>query len=205
MKRPKPRRRPATKLQAPLFEYAEGNERGKALVVALELYLDEHPAWAEGMDYLISLGVQPDDAMLAVWYSLAKKDRGTREQLAQRLGISRQVTYQWEERHTYPLGEAVLTIRDLGRMVRMQRVGQWVPDIERRLLLNATRADANAALIALALKYAGEITDEVTLHLQGKDDGPVEIIRRADELSDDELAAIAARSGPRTVSPAASA
>jgi hypothetical protein len=198
MKRPKPRRRPATKLQSPLFEYAEGNERGKALVVALELYLDEHPAWAEGIDYLTSLGVQPDDAMLAVWYSLAKKDRGTREQLAQRLGISRQVTYQWEERHTYPLGGAVLTIRDLGRMVRMQRVGQWVPDIERRLLLNATRADANAALIALALKYAGVITDEVTLHLQGKGDGPMEI-RRAAELSDDELAAIAARSGPRTV------
>jgi hypothetical protein len=174
-------------------------------VVALELYLDEHPAWAEGMDYLISLGVQPDDAMLAVWYSLAKKDRGTREQLAQRLGISRQVTYQWEERHTYPLGGAVLTIRDLGRMVRMQRVGQWVPDIERRLLLNATRADANAALIALALRYSGAtITDDVVLHLQGKGDGPVDI-RRADELSDDELAAIAARSGPRTVEPAASA
>jgi len=189
-----------------LFEYAEGNERGKALVVALEMYLDEHPAWAEGIDYLISLGVQPDDAMLAVWYSLAKKDRGTREQLAQRLGISRQVTYQWEERHTYPIGKAVLTIRDLGRMVRMQRVGQWVPDIERRLLLNATQADANAALIALALRYSGAtITDEVVLHLQGKGDGPVDIRRRADELSDDELAAIAARSGPRTVESAASA
>lgn len=205
MKRPQPRRKRSTKLQAPLFEFAEGNERGKALVVALELYLDEHPAWAEGMDYLVSLGVQPDDAMLAVWYSLAKKDRGTREQLAQRLGISRQVTYQWEERHTYPIGQAVLTIRDLGRMVRMQRVGQWVPDIERRLLLNATRADANAAIIALALRYSGAtITDDVVLHLQGKGDGPMDI-RRVDELSDDELAAIAARSGSGTVEPAASA
>jgi len=185
------RRRPS-RIQPALFEWKDGNEHGKALVVALEMYLDEHPAWGEAMDFLATMGVQPDDAMLAVWYSLPKKDRGTREELARRLGISRAVTYQWEERHRYTIKNAVLTIEDLGRLVRLRRVGTWVPDLERRLYLNATRADANAPIIALALKYAGALTDDMTLHLQGKGENPI-TLKRADEMNDDELATLAVR------------
>ncbi len=199
----RPRRR-SSRLQPALFEWKDGNEHGKALVVALEMYLDEHPAWGEAMDFLATMGVQPDDAMLAVWYSLPKKDRGTREELARRLGVSRAVTYQWEERHRYTIKDAVLTIEDLGRLVRLRRVGTWVPDIERRLYLNATRADANASIIALALKYAGALGDDITLHLQGKGENPI-TIRRADEMSDDELAAIAGRGVPGAAEPTAGA
>jgi DNA-binding XRE family transcriptional regulator len=196
-KRKRPIDRRTRNAQPALFQWELGNEHGKALVVALEMFLDEHPAWSEGMDFLATINVQPDDAMLAVWYSLPKKDRGTREELARRLGVSRAVTYQWEDRHTYPVRDAVLTIEDLGRVLRLKRVGTWVPDIERRLYLNATRADANAAIIALALKYAGALDDDLTLHVQGKGDSPI-TIKRADEMTDDELAALAQRGGQGT-------
>jgi hypothetical protein len=167
--------------------------------VEIEQWLDTAPpAWRDNFLFLRANGISVTDALLIAWMALDRKSRKmarleTREHLADFLGVSRPVTYQWEERHRYN----EKSMRYWADVLRVRAVAERLGDVDGNLYRLSVRAETNANMIALYYKRAGILVDESKLHLVGAQDGPVEI-KRADELSDDELAAIAAGSGDGT-------
>jgi hypothetical protein len=174
--------------QPALFEWASQDD-SHVIMDALDAWLKDKPLWRDGYDFLLANGVSPQDALLTVWVSLARKERGvlkTRQEFAERMGVSRPVTYQWEDRHTYAMSGGKLTIRDLAEVLRVRRMNELVGDVDQRLYLNAKRADANSALIALFYKRSQVMKDDLTLHVMGQDEGPVQYV----DVTKEELDAI---------------
>ena len=151
------------------------------------------PAWREGYDYLLATkpGIQYYDALLAVWLSVGKDDRGTlktRDDFARFIGVSRAVTYQWQERRP--------EILDWAReIVELRFDNSKIAAVDQRVITKATSTRTTVPWVRLFYERAGLLKAAFNLHHMGADDGPVEF-KRADELSDDELAAIAGRGRP---------
>lgn len=160
------------------------------------------PAWRDNFLFLQANGIKGKDAMLVTWMALDRSSRKkagleTREALADFLGVSRPVTYQWEERHTFGDESQQHDMRYWADVLRIRHMAQRLGDVDENLYHCAKGRDTTAQMIHLYYKRAGVHIDESKLHLVGEGDGPVEI-RRAEDLSDDELASIAAGSGAGT-------
>lgn len=164
--------------------------------------LRRKPAWRAGYEYLMTTkpGARYYDVLLAVWLSCTKSDRGdlaTQERFADFIGVSRAVTYQWLDRRP--------EIKEWAReLVELRFDASTIGEVDTRLIQKAKSTDSTPQWVRLFYQRAQVLKEELDLHHMGAEDGPIEI-RRADELSDDELAAIAARSGAGTTQPTASA
>ena len=152
------------------------------------------PAWREGYDFLIASqpGIRYYDALLAVWLSVSKKDRGklkTQQEFADFVGVSRAVTYQWMSRRP----EILEWAREL---VELRFSSTRVADVDERTYQKASGTKSSPAWVKLFYQRAGILMEEMGLHHMGADDGPVEI-KRTSEMSDEQLATvIAGGSGP---------
>lgn len=148
----------------------------------------------EGYLFLRSQGIAYRDAMLAMWLSLSTDDRGdtpTRQEFANVMGVARATTYQWEARRP--------EIRDYAEMLRVMRLrGTRLAEVDERSYEAASGIESSASDRKLYYQRAGVWDEETTLHVVGKDDGPVQYTDVTGEELDairQALAREAARSG----------
>jgi transcriptional regulator with XRE-family HTH domain len=157
-------------IQPPLLEdidIAQG--RRGVLVDALEEWLEtEAPrvlgveaaaSWTEGYWILRRRGVPHRDAMLAVWLSLSKDDRGvigTREELANVMGVSRATTYDWEAKRP--------EIRRWAEFLQVLRMrGNRLAEVDEKTYDVAVSEDSSAADRKLFYQRAGVWEDKEVL------------------------------------------
>ncbi len=131
-------------------------------------------AWREGYDYLIATkpGVKYYDALLAVWLSVGKDDRGslkTRDDFARFIGVSRAVTYQWQERRP----EIVEWAREI---VELRFDNSKIAAVDGRVIAKATSRRTTVSWVRLFYERAGLLKASFDLHHKGADDGPVEYV-----------------------------
>jgi len=176
------------------------DETGKLLerktLTELDEWLKSAPVeWRDRLRYFVACGVPKDKAFIPAWWSLPKDARkagnlGTLSALADWLGVSRETLDKWENQE---YGEPPISLRDMGRQARIRRMDEFGPDVDMALIQQLEGGEASAGHYKLYYDIVSITRDEHTLHLVGAGDGPIEV-KRADELSDDELAAIAAGS-----------
>lgn len=166
----------------------------------LEEWLESAPIeWRDRLRYFCALGVPKDKAFVPAWWSLGKEARragklSTLSSLANWLGVSRETLDNWEKQK---YGDPPTSLREMGREARIRRMDEFGPDVDAALVEQLEGGAASAAHFKLYYDIIGLTTPgEGTLHLVGAGRGPV-AIKRAEELSDDELAAIAAGGGAR--------
>jgi len=163
----------------------------------IEEWIESAPEeWRDPLRWLIANGLNKRDALIAAWWSLGKDGRkagklDTLQKLATWLGISRARLATLENRRH---GEPPRDLRTWGQQARVRKLNEFGPDVDRALTAQLMGGEASAAHFQLYYKITGVVVDESKLHLVGADDGPVSITR-ADDLSDDELANIAAGRG----------
>jgi DNA-binding XRE family transcriptional regulator len=177
------------------------DETGRLLerktLTEIDEWLRSAPAeWRDRLRYFIACGVPKDKAFIPAWWSLPKDARkaghlGTLSDLANWLGVSRETLDKWENQK---YGDPPATLRDLGKFARIRRMSELGPDVDMALIAQLESGDASAGHFKLYYDITSITQNESILHMVGVGDGPIQI-RRADELSDDELAAIAAGSG----------
>lgn len=158
-------------------------ERHQATNLAtIEAWLQDRPLWLDGYLYLRAKGVRYRDAMLAVWLSLGKDDRGdvkTRADFANLLGISRATTYHWEtHRPIQRWAEALLLIRLRGS--RLAEVDEATYD--------AAIAETGAAGDRRLYYQRARVLEETTRLLFDEAQDPLDF----EDISDDELEAVEA-------------
>jgi len=146
-------------------------------------------AWGEGYLALRAKHVAHYDAMLAVWLSLARDDRGavrTREDFARLMGVSRQTTYDWEARRP--------EIRVYAEWLQVLRLrGSRLAEVDERTYaaaLEGTHQDR-----VLYYKRAGVWEEAQRVHLVGEGEGPVEYVDVSQEELDAIRDALQAKSG----------
>lgn len=80
-----------------------GGESERRTLAEIAAWVEQAPeAWMEEFAFLRAKKVHYKHALLAVWLSLSKDDRGevkTRDDLAKVLGVAKQTTYDWEHKH----------------------------------------------------------------------------------------------------------
>lgn len=150
-------------------------------------------AWRDGYDYLMA--TKPDlkyyDALLAVWLSCGKDDRGsvkTREDFADFIGVSRAVTYQWQDRRP----EILEWVQEL---VELRLGGSRLADVDERTYQKAQARNGTPADRRLFYERAKVLGASLRVKVSGDedDDTPVAV-----DLSDAKLERIASGSGQRT-------
>lgn len=155
------------------------------------------PAWREGYDYVMATkpGVQYYDALLAVWLSVGKDDRGTlktRDDFARFIGVSRAVTYQWQERRP----EILEWAREI---VELRFDNSKIAAVDGRVIQKATARRTTVSWVRLFYERAGLLKASFDLHHKGAEDGPVEYV----DVTERELDAIRdALRGAESSSPA---
>ena len=142
------------------------------------------PAWREGYDYLMATkaGIRYYDALLAVWLSVSKDDRGTletRDDFARFIGVSRAVTYQWQDRRP----EILVWAREL---VEHRFDNSKIAAVDGRVIQKATARSTTVPWVRLFYERAGLLKASFNLHHMGAEDGPVEYV----DVTDGELDAI---------------
>lgn len=168
----------------------EGPKKSQARV---ERWLAQaRPAWREGYDFLMATkpGVQYYDALLAVWLSVGKDDRGklrTRDEFAGFIGVSRAVTYQWQARRP----EIAAWAQEL---VELRFGGTRLADVDERVYEKAKGRNSTPGWARLFYERGGVLRQVLGLHHMGPDDGPVQIEDVKDEL-ERRLCSIAAGEG----------
>lgn len=155
------------------------------------------PAWREGYDYVMATkaGAQYYDALLAVWLSVGKDDRGklrTRDDFAAFVGVSRAVTYQWQVRRP----EILEWAREL---VELRFGGTRLASVDDNVYRKAISRNSTPAWARLFYERGGVLRQVLGLHHMGPDDGPVQIEDVKDEL-ERRLCSIAAGEGAAGVS-----
>ncbi len=144
--------------------------QGGITVAALEAWLDDgapSPMWKAGYDFLRARGVRHRYAALAVWLSLSRDDRGeikTRDDFAKLMGVSRQTTYQWEERQPVREWAAVLQV--------MRLRGSRLADVDWATYQRAIGEDTTAADRRLYYQRAGVWEERVGVRPVDTEDGP---------------------------------
>lgn len=138
-------------------------------------------AWREGYDFLMATqpGIRYYDALLAVWLSVSKRDRGhlrTQEDFADFIGVSRAVTYQWMKRRPEILEWAQ-------ELVELRFNSTRVADVDERVYQKAAGLKSTPAWVRLFYQRAGKLTEALDLHHMGEDGGPVEYT----DVTKDEL------------------
>ena len=167
-----------------MIEMGQSDSSQRVLLATLESWLHDTapPVWLEGYLLLRAQGVGYRDAMLATWLSLSTDDRGdvpTREDFANLMGVARATTYQWEGRR--PI------IRDYAEMLRVMRLrGANLAAVDGRTFAAAVSSESSASDRKLYYQRAGVWDDATTLHVMGKEDGPVEYV----DVTGEELDAI---------------
>ncbi len=141
-------------------------------------------AWREGYDYLIATkpGIAYYDALLAVWLSVGKDDRGelkTRDDFARFIGVSRAVTYQWQERRP----EIVEWAREI---VELRFDSSKIATVDQRVIAKATSRRTTVAWVRLFFERAGLLKSSFDVHHKGAEDGPIEYV----DVTERELNAI---------------
>lgn len=131
------------------------------------------PAWREGYDFLMATqpGIRYYDALLAVWLSVSKRDRGklkTQEDFADFIGVSRPVTYQWIKRRPEILKWAQ-------KMVELRFSATRLADVDERLYQKAAGLKSTPAWVKLYYQRAGVLKDEGRLTISGDEDEPLGI------------------------------
>jgi len=150
----------------------------------VERWLGQRPAWREGYDFLMATkaGIRYYDALLATWLSVGKDDRGTlqtRDDFARFIGVSRAVTYQWQERRPEILDWA----REL---VELRFDSSKIAAVDGRVIQKATARKTTTQWVRLFYERAGLLKTSFNLHHTGAEGGPIEYV----EVSDGELDAI---------------
>jgi len=97
------------------------------------------------------------------------------------------VTYQWQDRRP----EILVWAREL---VEHRFDNSKIAAVDGRVIQKATARKTTVQWVRLFYERAGLLRTSFNLHHTGAEDGPIEF-KRADELSDDELATIAGRGG----------
>jgi hypothetical protein len=182
--------------QAKLFNEAKDLREPKA-DDAIEQWIarlsknDAGEVWQNHFDFLKAAGIPTTDALIITWLSIDKTSRARTRlsklyMLADFMGISRQTLSDRIRKHKWgPAGEE----QDLNQWAdaaRNFRLMLLVPDVEKRLYLEAVRPHAQPATMKLFLQLAGVLREGFDLHHMGADDGPVEYT----DLSDAEREAI---------------
>ena len=127
------------------------------------------PAWREGYDFLMATkaGIRYYDALLAVWLSVGKDDRGaleTRDDFARFIGVSRAVTYQWQDRRP----EILVWAREI---VEHRFDNSKIAAVDGRVIQKATARSTTVPWVRLFYERAGLLKSEGKLHLVGGDKG----------------------------------
>lgn len=153
------------------------------------------PAWRAAYDFLMETKgpeIRYYDALLAVWMSATKKDRGDLagwQEFADFIGVSRQVLYQWIKRRP--------EIKEWAKELTENRFdASTIAEVDAELCRRAKSRMGKTADIRLFYERAGVLKNDSRITLAGDEDEPV-VVKRADELSDDELAVIAGRGSGR--------
>jgi len=198
-KRVQPKRaRRALQVQLQLFDAGADEGAGRVILDALDEFLKDKPAWRDGFDFLVSNNIASRDALVVTWMSLSKKQRGpfkTREEFAQNvMGVCRAVTYQWESRAQYKLFGKAVTFDEMAEVLRLKRMLDGIGDVDETLHRGAMKVMPSPGWVRLYYQRAGVLEDVEHVKLANEGGQPLEI-KRADELSDDELATIAGRGG----------
>lgn len=113
-------------------------------------------------------------------------------QIASTLDVSRETLYTWQD--TYPdFLDAITRARQLAQA--------WFEDMGQAGLV---MPNFSASLWAkqVSCRFPDDYREVTRQELTGKDGQPIRVKREASDFSDEELAAIAAGSGPRTPSEA---
>lgn len=158
--------------------------QGGATVVVLEAWLNDSapsPMWKAGYDFLRARGMRHRYAALVVWLSLSKDDRGeikTRDDFANLMGVSRQTTYQWEERQPVREWAAVLQV------MRLQ--GSRLAEVDERTYTSAAGLDSSASDRKLYYQRAGVWEERVGVRPVDTEDGPAGY----EDVTDGEIEAI---------------
>lgn len=158
------------------------------------------PAWRDNFLFLRANNIPVKDSLLVAWMALDRSSRKkagleTREHLADFLGVSRPVTYQWEERHVWEEKD----LRYWADVLRIRHMAERLGDVDENLYRRAKNADTTANMIALYYKRAGLQLDERTLHVMGEGDQPIQFEDMKDEL-ERRLAKVAAGGGAAEIS-----
>ena len=132
------------------------------------------PAWREGYDYLLATkpGIQYYDALLAVWLSVGKDDRGTlktRDDFARFIGVSRAVTYQWQERRPEILDWAK-------KLVELRFDNSKIATVDGRVIQKATARGTTVQWVRLFYERSGLLKTSFNLHHMGGDGSPIRFI-----------------------------
>ncbi len=164
--------------QAELFEeIAPARER--VLLAELLRWMKEEasPAWLEGYLFLKARGVRYRDAMLAVWLSLAKDDRGeveTREEFARLMGVARATTYGWEARRP--------EIRQWAELLQVMRMrGMRLAEVDERTYWAAVNEEGSATDRKLYYQRAGVWEESVGVMLQEEGESLRDLVGRGFE------------------------
>jgi len=156
-------------------------ENPKKSQTQIERWLGQRtPAWREGYDFLMATkpGIRYYDALLAVWLSVGKHDRGklkTQLEFADAIGVSRAVTYQWIDRRPEILKWAQ-------ELTEIWFSSSRVHDVDERTYQKASGTKSSPAWAKLFYQRAGILMEEMGLHHMFADDGPVEYM----DVTDDE-------------------
>lgn len=162
----------------------QASQAGTVTVPAIEEWLQGRPEWLEGYLFLRSKGVRYRDAMLAVWLSLSKDDRGevaTRDEFAKIMGVSRASTYEWETKRP--------EIRQWAEFLQVQRLrGMRLAEVDEAAYQAAISEKGTASDRQLYYKRAGVWEDRVGVRPVDPDDEPVGMV----DVTDEEFEAIRA-------------
>jgi hypothetical protein len=142
------------------------------------------PIWLAEYEYLRTQGLRHYEAVLSVWLSLSKDDRGnvqTRDDLARVLGVARATTYEWEAKHPQ--------IREQAEALQVRRLrGSRLADVDERTYQAAIAVAGTAKDRQLYYQRAGVWEEAQRVRVVGDDDdqpyadvteGEIEAIRRA--------------------------
>lgn len=89
-------------VQQTTFLDAPAQDKPATLDSVEQWLVEQSPTWVDEYLFLRSQKIPYRYALLAVWLSLKRDDRGeikTREDLANLFGVSKQTTYEWEAKH----------------------------------------------------------------------------------------------------------
>lgn len=135
--------------------------------------------WLDGYMTLTSRGVPYREAMLAVWLSLSKDDRGslkTRDDFARFMGVSRQVTYQWEWGHV-KRGKGESRVRQYAELLQVMRMrGERLAEVDEVTYKKAVRRGSTVSDRTLYYQRAGVWKQAIDLHHMGADEGPIDYV-----------------------------
>lgn len=158
--------------------------QGATTVDVLGAWLDDgarKPEWKAGYDFLRARGVRHRYAALAVWLSLSRDDRGeigTRDDFANLMGVSRQTTYQWEERQP---------VRDWAAVLQVMRLrGSRLAEVDEATYVAAKAAGSSASDRKLYYQRAGVWEERVGVRPVEAEDGPAGY----EDVTDGEVEAI---------------